>query len=113
MKYRMIVRQTMFDFSFTGQGRLRLRGVRFLPEETMEKRGDLLMVRQQGAVQFFLSGDTPLAELTREQFRFVAAVTRFFGLLPNRRHLPVWLWAERTDMRRAGTAATGEPVPAC
>jgi len=110
MKYRLIIRQTMFEFSFTGQGRLKLKGVNFLPEETMQRRDNQLMVRRNREVQRYLSGTVPMSQLSWEQFRFVAAATRFFGRLPEQPALPVWLYVDSHPLApgRKGPAGVGE-----
>ena len=98
MEYRMIVRQTMFDFKETKKGKLKLHTVKFLRDSIMKRKNNLLMVTEQNRVQFFVGGATPLAELSREQIRFVTAATKFFGHLPDQKQLPVWLWADSLEM---------------
>jgi len=98
MEYKMIVRQTLFAFNQSEQGELKLTSVKFLRESIMKRKNSLLLVTEDDEVQFFIGGSTPLAKLTREQFKFVTAATRFFGHLPNQKQLPVWLWADSLEM---------------
>ena len=93
MLYKMVVRQTMFDFSLTRKGNITLRLVRFLNDSTMKKQNNLLLVTENDTVQFFLDRTTRLSHLTREQFVFVSAAARFFGHMRDQDQLPVWLWA--------------------
>ncbi len=94
MQYRMIVSRAMFDFTVAGRNRLKLRSVRFLDRSTVRERNGLLLVNEQGRIHFFLRGSTPVARLSGEQFRFVAAAARFFGHLPDQERMPVWLWTD-------------------
>ena len=103
----MIVRQTMFDFKTTSNGDLKLLSVKFLRDSLMKKKNNLLMVTENDEVQFFVGGTTPVAKLTREQFRFVIAATKFFGYLPDQKQLPVWLWADSLDMSQRGDRDSG------
>jgi len=98
MEYKMIVRQTLFAFNQSQQGKLKLKSVKFLQENIMKKKNSLLLVTENNEVQFFIGGSTPVAKLTREQFKFVTAATKFFGHLPNHKQLPVWLWADSLEM---------------
>ncbi len=98
MEYRMIVRQTMFDFKKTKKGKLKLHTVRFLRDSIMKHKNNLLVVTEQNRAQFFVGGATLLAELSKEQFSFVTAATKFFGHLPDQKQLPVWLWADSLEM---------------
>jgi len=98
MEYKMIVRQTLFSFNQSDQGELKLKSVKFLQESLMKKKNSLLLVTEDDEVQFFIGGSTPVAKLTREQFKFVTAATKFFGHLPDQKQLPVWLWADSLDM---------------
>ena len=98
MEYKMIVRQTLFAFTQTRKGSLKLKSVKFLRDSIMKKKNDLLLVTENDEVQFFIGGSTPVADLSREQFCFVAAATKFFGHLPDQKQLPVWLWADSLDM---------------
>lgn len=97
MEYKMIVRQTMFDFSLRKNGMLKLCSVRFLRENIMKKKGERLFVSSDGRLDYFISGNTPLVQLTREQFRFVIKAARFFGYLPDQKNLPIWLWADHAE----------------
>ena len=108
MKYKMIVRQTMFSFSFRKNGTLKLRSVRFLRESIMKKKGNRLFVGSDGRLECFVSGDTPVARLTGEQFRFVTKAAGFFGYLPGRKNLPIWLW----DGDRVSSTEVPRPKPA-
>ncbi len=105
MQYRMIIRRTLFDFIRTTQGRLQLRSVKFLRQGFMEEKNNLLVVRDEDQVQFFVSGAIPVARLSREQVAFVAAAARFFGHLPDQDNLPVWLWADSLEVPRMATDA--------
>ena len=105
MKYKMIVRQTMFAFSFRKNGKLKLCSVRFLRESIMKKKGNRLFVSSDGRMECFISGKTPVARLTGEQFRFVTKAAGFFGYLPDQKNLPIWLW----EGDRA--SAKGVPIP--
>ncbi len=105
MQYRMIVSRAMFDFTVSGGGRLKLRSVRFLDDSVVREKNDVLLVSEQGQVQFFLKGSTPVARLSGEQFRFVAEAARFFGHLPDQKRMPVWLWADALQMEPGATAA--------
>lgn len=107
MEYKMIVRQTMFAFKQTEKGKLKLHSVKFLRDSLMKKKNDLLLVTEDSAVQFFVGGKTPLAQLTREQFWFVTAATKFFGNLPDQKQLPVWLWADSLEMSDRDFRASG------
>ncbi len=98
MQYRMIVSRAMFDFDISEQGKLHLQSVRFLSDSMVREKNDVLLVSEQGQVQFFLKGSTPMASLTGEQFRFVAAASRFFGHLPGHDKMPVWLWSDSLEM---------------
>jgi hypothetical protein len=94
MKYRMIVRRTLFDFSIRKNGALKLRGVRFLRDSVMEEKQDCLFVETNGRREMFVSGRTLLSRLSREQFIFIIKAARFFGYLPEQKNLPIYLWAE-------------------
>ncbi len=107
MEYKMIVRQTMFAFKQTGKGGLKLKSVKFLRDSIMKKKNDLLLVTENDEVQFFIGGSTPVADLSREQFCFVAAATKFFGHLPDQKQLPVWLWADSLDMSAGSLKTSG------
>jgi len=98
MEYKMIVRQTMFDFSVRKNGGLKLRSVKFLRESIMKKKENRLVVRDNGRVDFFVSGETPLFHLTKEQFCFVTAASRFFGYLPDQKNLPIYLWTDSLEI---------------
>ena len=118
MEYRMIVRQTMFDFKKNEKGALTLNSVKFLRDSFMKRKNNLLLVMEQNKVQFFVGGATPVSELSKEQFRFVTAATKFFGHLPDKKQLPVWLWADSLEMQpgRCGESHVAEttiqPEPA-
>ncbi len=98
MEYKMIVRQTLFAFNQPEQGNLKLKSVKFLGENIIKKKNSLLLVTGDDEVQFFIGGSTPLAQLTREQFKFVTKAAKFFGHLPEKKQLPVWLWADSLEM---------------
>lgn len=98
MKYKMIVRQTMFTFTILETGKLKLCGVNFLPESVLEKKNNQLLVKENGTVSIFVSGKTPLSHLNRKQFKFVALAARFFGHLNDRKNLPVWLWTGTLEL---------------
>ena len=93
MQYKMVVRQTMFDFDLTKNGNLKLLSVHFLHGSIMKKQNDLLLVTLNETIQFFLDRATPLSGLTSEQFKFINAAARYFGYMRNQEQLPVWLWA--------------------
>ncbi|HFQ91000.1 MAG TPA: hypothetical protein ENK27_13080 [Desulfobulbus sp.] len=112
MQYRMIVSRAMFDFTLSGRGRLKLRSVRFLDDSVVREKNDVLLLSENGGVQFFLKGSTPMSRLSGEQFRFVAAAARFFGHLPDQERMPVWLWADSLQME-PGRAAQPEAAMAC
>ena len=112
MRYRMIVSRAMFDFAVSNRGRLKLRSVRFLENSVIQEKNDVLLVSEGGQVQFFLKGSTPVARLSNEQFRFVAAAARFFGHLPDHGRMPVWLWSDSLQMER-GPVGKAEPAMAC
>lgn len=107
MEYRMIIRQTLFDFDQSGAGRLELKSVKFLADSLMKKKNNLLLVREDDAIQFFIGSSTPVARLTGEQFNFVIAATKFFGYLPGQKQLPVWLWADSLEMSGGQSMSTG------
>ncbi len=92
MQYKMIVRQTMFGFSLRKNGKLKLCSVRFLRDSIMKKKGNRLAVSSDGRLEYFISGKTPVARLTGEQFCFAVLAARFFGCLPDQKNLPIWLW---------------------
>jgi hypothetical protein len=98
MQYKMVVRRTMFDFDLTAQGSVKLCSVRFLHDTVMKKQNDLLLVTEDNAVQFFLDRATPVAHLSREQFRFVSAASKYFGHITDEEQLPVWLWAGSLEL---------------
>lgn len=98
MQYKMVVRRTMFDFDLIEKGNVRLRSVHFLNHAAMKQHNDLLLVTENDTVQFFLDGATPVAHLSREQFKFVSAASRYFGHIPDQEQLPVWLWAGSLDL---------------
>jgi hypothetical protein len=98
MEYKMIVRQTMFDFTIRKNGTLKLRSVKFLRDGIMKKKDNQLLVSEGGRVDFFVNGKTPVAHLTKKQFRFVTAAARFFGHLPDQKNLPIWLWADSLEV---------------
>ncbi|HHB75233.1 MAG TPA: hypothetical protein ENK84_01635 [Desulfobulbus sp.] len=60
----------------------------------MKKKGNRLFVSSDGRMECFVGGKTPVARLSREQFRFVTKAVRFFGYLPDQKNLPIWLWEE-------------------
>jgi len=94
MEYKMIVRRTLFHFTVRKNGKLKLRGVRFLRDSVMRKEEDRLVVDTEGRREIFISGRTLLARLSREQFVFVTRAARFFGYLPGQKNLPIYLWAD-------------------
>ncbi len=98
MQYKMVVRRTMFDFDFTGEGEITLRSVHFLNDAVMKRQNDLLLVTENDVVQFFLDRATPLSHLSREQFKFINAAARYFGHMPDQEQLPVWLWGGSLDV---------------
>ena len=98
MQYKMVVRQTMFDFDLMEKGNVRLRSVHFLNHATMKQQNDLLLVTENDKVQFFLDRATPVARLSREQFKFVSAASKYFGHMTDQKQLPVWLWAGSLDL---------------
>ena len=102
MQYKMIVSRAMFDFDLSEKGKLNLQSVRFLTDSMMREKNDVLLVTENDNVQFFLNGATPVARLTREQFQFVAAASRFFGYLPDTDKMPVWLWSDSLQMPISG-----------
>lgn len=102
MQYKMIVSRAMFNFDLSEKGQLNLHSVRFLTDNMMRKKNNVLLVTENDNVQFFLNGATPVASLTREQFRFVAAASRFFGYLPDTDKMPVWLWSDSLQMPTSG-----------
>jgi hypothetical protein len=106
MKYRMIVRRTLFDFTMRKNGALKLRGVRFLRDSVMEEKRDCLFVETNGRREMFVSGRTLLRRLSREQFVFVIKAARFFGYLPEQKNLPIYLWAD-THMTGTGFTVSG------
>jgi hypothetical protein len=88
----------MFDFDLTAKGNVRLRSVHFLNDAAMKQHNDLLLVTENDTVQFFLDRATPISHLSREQFKFVSAASRYFGYISDQEQLPVWLWAGRLDL---------------
>ena len=98
MQYKMVVRRTMFDFDLTPKGTVKLRSVRFLHDAAMKQHNDLLLVTENNTVQFFLDRATPVSHLSREQFKFVSAASRYFGYISDQEQLPVWLWAGGLDL---------------
>ena len=113
MRYRIIVRRTLFDFSFSGTDRLHLKSVAFLPDSVMEKKNDLLVLRGESEIQFFLNSATPVSRLTRQQYCFIAAVTRFLGYLPDQQRMPVWLWADSLEIGYSGSSLPEEIPYGC
>ncbi len=109
MEYKMIIRQTLFGFSQRKNGKLKLRSVRFLRTSVMQKKGEHLLVSNGGRLECFISGKTPIARLSREQFRFVIKAARFFGCLPDQKNLPVWLW-DGDDCIPGGMPVSGRKV---
>ncbi len=98
MQYKMVVRRTLFDFDLTAKGRVKLRSVRFLNDAAMKQQNDLLLVTENEKIQFFLDRATPMAHLSREQFKFVSAAAKYFGYISDQEQLPVWLWAGSLDL---------------
>ena len=98
MQYKMVVRRTMFDFDLKEKGNIKLRSVHFLNHANMKQQNDLLLVTENDTVQFFLDRATPVANLSREQFEFVSAASRYFGHMPDQEQLPVWLWAGSLEL---------------
>ena len=118
MQYKMVVRRTMFDFDLTEQGSVRLRSVHFLHHASMKQQNDLLLVTENDTVQFFLDRATPLAHLSREQFKFLSGASRYFGHMPDQEQLPVWLWAGSLDLpedhsQQVRSTLQPQPEPAC
>ncbi len=103
MRYRIIVSRAMFDFSFTAK-KLRLNSVRFLGDSQMVSNEGMLLVRDQGGVDAYLPSSTPVAEFSREQLCFAAAVTRFLGFV-NPRQLQLWFWSSRLSVGERPTFA--------
>ncbi len=103
MEYKMIVRRTLFDFDLTPKGRVKLRSVRFLNDSVMKKQNDLLLLKENESVQFFLDQKTPVSHLSQKQFRFVSAAAKYFGHFTDQEQLPVWLWAGSLDVPAKST----------
>ena len=118
MQYKMVVRRTLFDFDLTKQGKLKLRSVHFLSDSKMKKQNNLLLVTENNAVQFFLDRSTPVSRLSGKQFAFINAAARYFGHMPDREQMPVWLWAGSLDVpgdhdRPVRKASVQKHEPAC
>jgi hypothetical protein len=90
----------MFDFELTKKGNLKLESVKFLGNNAIRQKNDLLLVTDRGSVQFFLDRSTPVSHLSGEQFNFISAAARYFGYMPNQEEMPVWLWAGSLDLPR-------------
>lgn len=110
MRYRIIVSRVLFDFAVCGHGRLRLRSVRFLDDSEIREKDAVLLVRVEGEEHSFLNSATPMACLSREQFRFVAAAARFFGYLPDQEMRRIWVWTDTLQETPGRMAASGSAM---
>ncbi len=88
----MIISRALFTFQGIENGKAKLQSVRFLSETMLEEREDILMVKGEKGVDFFLSGKVPLCRLSSQQFKNLSAASRFFGHFPgNPGKIPMWL----------------------
>ncbi len=98
VEYKMIIRSTLFSFDLGKNGKVDLRSVRFLGDEAMNQKDNLLLVKDKGAIQFYYDRTTPLSRLSKEQFTFISCAARYFGYLPEQESMPVWLWGGSLDL---------------
>lgn len=113
MQWKMIVSRALFTFTFKAKGRLSLESVRFLDDALLEQKNDVLLVKNSESIDFFLSGSVPLASLSPEQCTFIAAAARFFGHLPGRDNLPLWIWSGGLKMRENRVELFEEELVSC
>ncbi|WP_028583365.1 hypothetical protein [Desulfogranum mediterraneum] len=112
MQFKVIIRRAMFIFGGIVNGKAQLQSVRFLSDTMMQEQNTVLLVKEQGSVDFFLSGSVPVARVSADQFTCLAAAARFFGHLPGSRcSLPIWFGADTLEMEPP--AAVGEAELIC
>lgn len=113
MQWKIIVSRALFTFAFEAQNVLRLESVRFLDDTVLEQKNDVLLVRNIESIDFFLNGSVPLAALSGEQFRFLAAAARFFGHISGKDKIPLWLWSGALQVRETRTDVLIEESVSC
>ncbi|WP_028581108.1 hypothetical protein [Desulfogranum japonicum] len=82
MEFKMIISRALFTFKGIEKGRAKLQSVRFLSDEMMEEQNSVLMIKGSTRVDFFINGNALLTKMSHEQFKYLAAASRFFGHLP-------------------------------
>lgn len=94
MRFKMIISRAMFVFSGIKKGKAQLESVHFITDDMMDGRNNLLVVKREGMVDFFIPGTEPLGRMSTEQIMCLAAAARFFGHLPGSgSSLSMWLGA--------------------
>ncbi|PID71857.1 MAG: hypothetical protein CSB34_04965 [Desulfobulbus propionicus] len=94
MRFKMIISRAMFVFSGIKKGKAQLESVHFISDEMMDARGNLMVVKRDGQVDFFIPGTEPLGRISSDQIMCLSAAARFFGPLPGSNSpLSMWLGA--------------------
>ncbi len=104
MKFKVIISRAMFVFNGIVNGKAQLEAVRFISDDTVYIKNDVLVVNEKGKMDFFLNGSTPLAKVSKQQCTRLAAAARFFGHLPGMNgNIPVWFSVGSLEMERPKT----------
>lgn len=112
MQCKMIVSRALFDFDFTNQKDLQLRSVHFLDDEMTDEKNQVLTVKENDKIDFFVNGRVLVSRFSREQVLFAAAASKYFGHLPVKDKIPVWLWSGSLEME-TGLNALNVEEPVC
>lgn len=101
MRFKMIISRALFVFSGIKNGKAQMESVHFLSDDKLEQHNNLLVVKNDQSVDFFLSGTEPLAKMSIEQVGCLVAAARYFGYLPGcREKIPMWFCTDSIAMER-------------
>ncbi|WP_456387361.1 hypothetical protein [Desulfolithobacter sp.] len=121
MEYRIIAGRTLFSFTMTDDS-LDLNEVCFLGEDAvLNGDGPLVIKRENGHLEWFVSGKTRVAHLSTDQFRFLARVARFFRSLAGMGRMAEEIWLQSMPGQARETSGTvrgydhttGRPLISC
>lgn len=100
MQFKMIISRAMFVFNGIVDGKAQLEKVRFLSDSMLQVHNEVLVVKENNAVDFFVDGSQLLSKINAEQFAYLAAIIRFLGHWPGGQgKIPTWFGADSLEMK--------------
>jgi hypothetical protein len=113
MQFKVIISRAMFIFNGIINGKAQLEAVRFIDDDSIHTKNNVLVVNEKGKVDFFLSGATPLANVSKQHCLRLAAAARFFGYHPGMNaNLPFWFSVGSLEMQNHSKGASSTIIHA-